>query len=322
MQLPPKAKGPNAEIHLDVHDGSKIFAGKKLKGDLKVEINSLMDDCKIELSFICKEWCWIEGGAALQPGGPPQPPREDSSDIMPPDVRVLMDHGTPHPGDKVKFDFEYHIPDNAPAAFEIDTSGAKGYIRYLLMVKVSAKGLPDVISWKKIGVREHFAKAEKVHRESEGSVTGYCYADKGKLKLRYDMPPLADLTKISGVFEGMLVVDNRGCEFPIKQFSARLGYTVSMNAKDKHTSRGGNIMAWTFNGVPGKEERTIPVQQTIPRKDEFKLLCTSSKGKLLKRSYAFNLVPVYDTFTCSVPTVNVVFELEHLKTYKKKEDKH
>lgn len=319
MELPMKSSsGTVGNLRFDL-ESSKVYGGHKVKGAVCVDVNMPAMDCTLTLSFVCQEWCYIEG-IQPPPGSQnrPEPSGEATVDIAPPVYQTLVNHQALQPGTKLNFEFSFAIPDNAPAAFEIDNGRAKGYIRYLLMAKLTSAMNPELITWKKIKVREHFSQVDQMHREAEGTVEGYCYSSKGKLRLSYDMQSMSSLTTISDVFQGNLGVDNRGCPFEIKQFYANLGYTIYMNAQSRHTVQGGTIMSWNLPGVPGSQMKSVEVKQQIPYNPDYKLMCSSSKGKLLRRTYAFNLSPSYDTFTCSVPNICVNFDLEHIKAYKKK----
>lgn len=292
----------------------KIDCGAKVKGEFRIKILRRLDAATITCSLIGREWCRIDKS------NPQDKDAEEIKDFINKPI-VFANKQDFYQDATFKQDFEFDTPDDIPAAFEADYSSARGFIKYFIMINIDSPQINQT-SWKKFKVVEDFKDTSTKAVAAEGTVQGYCYANKGRLVMKGTVNPLPEGKVSDGTIEGKIEVDNRGCPHNIKTLKAQMQMTVHFRAKDKVTSRYDTIVQWTTVEIKASELKNIDFKQPIPFNERFKTLASSRKGSLMQRDYALIIVPDYDTFTCCVPTIASTFEVSNIKLHKKKDHKH
>ncbi len=315
MDLPEKnEKESYGKLDIDIND-KKVTPGHSIKGEVKFKVEDAIEGCTFTIEIIGREYCFIRKGT------PQENDVEQIIDHIKPDIKTIIEHQSCAPGTDYKHEYKFKIPDNAPASFEAETGHAKGYIRYMVMAKVTARGKKDLIAYKQVKVKEKIAEEGTLSETREGTVTGYCYANKGRLKMTCKVESLATLSKVDHNIEGSVTVDNRGCPYTIKQLNAAIAENVNFHAQGRYASATTTIVSWHLAEVKPSDLKEEKFKIEVPFSKRFKTLATSQQGSLMKRSYNLTIVPEYDTFTCCVPTINIPFKVQNLKLHKSKDHK-
>ena len=315
MELPAiNAESGHVSLEMDINF-KKAFAGDTIKGEVIVKPRVILEDCSLTVEFIAKEWCKIDKMDANDKEV------EQTHELAPPQTIHGIKGTTCKPGSAYNTEYKFKVPDYAPASFDAEYPGARGYVRYLVMAVFKAKGYIDVVQWKKIKVKEKFPAEDKLKQNAEGTVSGYCYSSKGRLRMACAVESLATITKVDSNIDGNLDVDNRGCPFKIKFLESKISQVVYFHAGVKSSIKEDLVVAWKLPEVRGSEQVQVPFKVDVPYNEKFKTLATSRKGHLLKREYKMTIGPEYDTYVCCAPSIDITFAIENLKLHKKKDHK-
>ncbi len=316
MDLPQRVpNGPHASMDLEI-ETKKTFPGESIHGKVKVRTEEELQDCWLKVTLTGREWC------QLDPSSPEEKVADEMVEIFPPKVFNAINGTTCQKDFKNIYEYSLDLPSgDLPASFEANGPHSRGYIRYLVTATFESKEKPQLLLFKKLKVKERFQEKDLVSKVDEGTVMGCCYSAKGKLRMSCQLESLNTLSKVDDSLDIKIDVDNRGCPYNISKVRAKLFERINMGARGRNTGYDDTIVEWDAGEVKGSEEKKIATKQKIPYNEKFATMCTSSKGRLLKRNYYLTVTPNYETFTCSVPTVTVRFNVEHVKTHKKKDQK-
>jgi len=306
---------PYATIDIDLKK-KKVEGGDKIKGEFKIKIKQRIDAATITCTLIGREWCKID---KTNPKNPQDKEAEETRDIINKPITYVNKQDF-FQDSTFEQKFEFEIPKDAPAAFEADYAGARGWIRYYVQVNIDSPQINQT-SWKKFKVKEDFKDTGAKDVGAEGTVQGYCYANKGRLVMKGKVDPMPEGKVCDGAVEGKVDVDNRGCPYVIKTLHCTVMMTVHLRAGPKVASRNDTIVRWTTTSIAASEQKEISFKQPIPFNERFKTLASSTKGRLMQRGYSMVIFPEYDTYTCCVPTISTTFQVETFKLHKKKDQK-
>ena len=309
MYLPQKtSKSEYAELSIELN-AKHITAGGVLKGQVIVLTKKNISSCNLRVEFTGREYCKI---AKVNPS---DKDAEEILDLIPPDNKLVMEKQPCTENIIYKHEFRFIIPKTSPATFEATYDNVEGYIRYLIMATFSAEGYPDMITWSKIKINEEFPMEQGVYLRSEAAITGYCSSGQGKLNAACMVKSPASKENINNHIEGIIVIDNRECDYEITLIDIKRVQRINMHAKHRNCIKEDIVTTWAYPEIKSSEEKQIPFKIEIPCENKYKSMCTSSKGCLLRREYMMTLLPTYDSLTCFNTHLIIKFAIENLKIY-------
>jgi len=296
-------------------NSKKVYAGDKILG--QVFIKGFKDIANVMLNgcLVAEEWSWIAKA------NPQEKDHEQVIEIFPRIQKSYICGNTCPGGMEYRFDIDIVVPKEAPAAIRVDNEKAKGHIAYYYILDMTCNGCPELVKTAKVKVRERFEHKEKQTDESSGTVQGYCYTNKGQLKLGCVVQSLGDLNKVDETIKGELKVDNRGCPYDIKVMRGKLSQKINLQSQGRTSMYFDTIISWDAGAVKGSEQKALTMTQKMPYNEKYACMSSTSKGRLITRSYCLDISPEYETFVCCAPSISIPFEIENLKTHKKKDHK-
>lgn len=295
-------------------DNKVVFHGDEVHGRVTLNTKLPIENAELMLQILAQEYCEVDAN----PGDKNQ--ALQNVDIFPVHMQSFFKGSNFPAGTSTSFNYSFLIPAGAPAAFEYSGSNARGYCRYTVNAFLTANSQTGLCDWKKIKVREHLKQATQEVKKEKGMVQGYCYSNKGYLEISCNIKSFP-LDQIKSTFEGELQVDNRYCKHAIMDIEGRLLECVSFNAGSRFASFTNKIVGWKLDGVAPEQLKNIPFSVALPLTNAYACLCSSTAGKIVKRSYLFTMEANYNTYVCCAPSISLAFDVEHLKAFRKKDNK-
>jgi hypothetical protein len=310
MKLPEKTeKAEHAELNMTINK-KRVIRGDTIKGEVNLAVKESLQNCTLRIDFIAEECCEIKKGGSTV---------VDKRELFPPEEVLLINNIACEAGSSYKHEYKFTLPDKAPASFEEDNKDSNGCIFYIVLVTFKAGDKNDLVTWRKLVVRETFPKEELANQKDEGDISGYCCSNKGHLKVSCMVESLATITRVDSHVSGKVEVDNTGCNYKISSLNAKLAQRVYMQAKDRKHVQDDVIVQWDLGQVEASQNSSISFRVKVPYNKKFKSLASSTTGKIMRREYFIEILPQYDTSTYRVPKINITLAIENLKTYKEKE---
>ena len=308
MRAPGRATASHAEMTM-VPNRTVFYNGSQVEVQVRLVIKETAETATARAWSECKEYAHADKTEVA-------PQAEQTVDIMPTKETVLLSGNACIAGQQLSFPFILDIPPDKPASFESEVPGGRGCIRYVVYAEYAAKGKPIVCENFIIEVRERLAQQKENAAWASGTVQGCCYSNKGQLKMQC-MMNTAEPGKYTDDLEGKLNVDNRGCPYNITSLHAQLVEIVNIKALTREITYETTITDWDIGTCEGSKEKEIIFKHPLPKLPKFASLCSSTQGKLMKRSYAFTVKPVFDTFVCCAPSIKINFNIEDFTPAKK-----
>lgn len=309
MKLPEKSeKGAHAELEMTINK-KRVVKNEAIKGEVNLVVKEGLHDCTLTITFLAQECSEINKGGLTN----------GSVDVIPPEEITPIKNADCQAGATYKHEYKFTLPEQPPASFAVEYPDARGCIFYMVLVTFSAGGRENLVTWRKVGVRETFPKEEMANQKDEGDIAGYCCNTKGHLMVAGMIESLATITRVNSTVSGKVEVDNGSCPYAITNLNARLFQRVHIRAKGRTEMKEDTILEWDLGSVEASKIVNIPFKIEIPYNQKFKTLASSTTGKLMRREYYININPKYDTGSCGLPKLNIRVAIENLKTYKEKD---